>query len=76
LFDEVISQEHWDEKRGEAILTTWHDKESVEEVVFQFVRLTFPEQSEPKVSLMLFPSKDKRAQDYIACLKEIERTSK
>jgi hypothetical protein len=51
--DQLIDEGCWDERRGEAIMTTWHGTESLDEALFQFVQLSFPENSKPRYALLL-----------------------
>ncbi|OGX35203.1 MAG: hypothetical protein A3B73_04430 [Omnitrophica WOR_2 bacterium RIFCSPHIGHO2_02_FULL_63_39] len=70
IFDEIISHGHWDQKRGEAILTTWHAKETPEEIVFHFVNAAHPERSIPKIGLLLFDHADATAHRFVACIRK------
>ena len=76
MFDEEVSRGGWDEKRGETILTTAHEGESVEDVVFHFTHLTFPERTQPNNSLMLFSERDRLAEEYLNCLRRSKADSK
>lgn len=55
--DKLISEGGWDEQRGEVILTTGHGGESLDEALFQFVHLSFPEKSNPQYALLLAEDK-------------------
>ena len=67
LFDEIICKKY---KGKKTILTTSHERESINDIIFHLVHLTYLPNISPKFLLLLFPKVDKYCQDFINKLRE------